>query len=87
MTTSKPLALPAEVSKAIASGTHIAKAYREHLGYTIEDVAVTSGLTVDEVQKIEAGHRFDKGYRGRLAKALSLPESVFDTVSDIPDAA
>lgn len=87
MTTSKPHALPEEVSKAIASGTHIARAYREYLGYTVEDVAVTSGLTVEEVRKIEAGYRFEKGYRVRIAKALSLPEGAFDSVSDIPDAA
>lgn len=85
--TSKPLALPEEVSKAISAGVHIIRAYREHLGYSTESVAVTSGLTVDEVAQIEAGHRFEKGYRDRIAKALSLPEGVFDIGSDIADAA
>lgn len=87
MTTSKPFTLPEEVSKAISAGVHIARAYREYLGYTVEGVAVTSGLTVEEVERIEAGHRFEKGYRDRIAKALSLPEGVFETASDIPDAA
>ncbi len=85
--TSKPQTLPEEVANAIAAGTHIARAYREYLGYSIEDVAVTSGLTVEEVERIESGHRFDKGYRERIAKALSLPVGVFDTQSDIADAA
>ena len=87
MTTSKPFKLPEEVSKAISAGTHITRAYREYLGYTIESVAVTSGLTVEELEQIEVGHRFEKGYRDRIAKALSLPEGVFDAASDIADAA
>jgi uncharacterized membrane protein YebE (DUF533 family) len=48
---------------------------------------VTSGLTAEEIEKIEAGHRFEKGYRDRLARALGLPEGMFDEISDIPDAA
>lgn len=86
MTISK-LTLPEDVSNAIAAGTHVTRAYREYLGYTVEGVAVTSGLTVEEVEKIEAGHRFEKGYRDRIAKALSLPEGAFDTDCDIADAA
>jgi len=53
----------------------------------VDDIAVTSGLTIGEVEKIESGHRFEKGYRDRIARALGLPESIFDEISDIPDAA
>lgn len=87
MTTSKPFTLPEDVSNAVAAGVHIARAYREYLGYTIADVAITSGLTIEEVEQIESGRRFEKGYRDRIAKALSLPAGVFDMESDIPDAA
>ena len=44
-------------------------------------------LTIEEVEKIEAGHRFEKGYRDRVARALGLPEGIFEEISDIPDAA
>jgi hypothetical protein len=82
MTTATPFALPEAVLTAISKGTPVIRAYREHLGYTVEDIAVTSGLTISEVEKIESGHRFEKGYR-----ALGLPEGIFDEISDIPDAA
>ncbi|MHA6685865.1 helix-turn-helix domain-containing protein [Mesorhizobium sp. A556] len=87
MATSKPFTLPEAVLNAITAGVHVARAYREHLGYTIGDVAITSGLTVQEVEQIEAGHRFEKGYRDRIARALSLPEGVFDAEADIANAA
>jgi hypothetical protein len=53
----------------------------------MEDIAVTCGLTVEEVEKIESGHRFEKGYRDRIARALGLPEGIFDEIADIADAA
>jgi transcriptional regulator with XRE-family HTH domain len=87
MTTATPFALPEAVLTAISKGTPVIRAYREHLGYTVEDIAVTSGLTISEVEKIESGHRFEKGYRDRIARALGLPEGIFDEISDIPDAA
>jgi hypothetical protein len=48
---------------------------------------VTSGLTVEEVKLIEAGHRFEKGYRDRIARTLGLAEGIFDEISDFPNAA
>lgn len=71
----------------ISNGKPVIQAYREHLGYSTEDIAVTSGLTVEEVGLIESGYRFDKGYRDRIARALGLAESVFDEISAIPNAA
>jgi len=87
MTTATPSALPEAVLTAIANGTSAIRAYREYLGYTVDGVAVTSGLTTEEVEKIETGHRFEKGYRDRVARALGLPESIFDEISDIANAA
>ncbi|MHA7773877.1 helix-turn-helix domain-containing protein [Roseibium sp. M-1] len=87
MITSASFILPAEVQDAVASGTNIVRAYREHLGYSLDDFSATSGLAVDEINKIEAGHRFDKGYRSRIARALGLPEQVFDDAPDLSTAA
>jgi transcriptional regulator with XRE-family HTH domain len=78
---------PEAVLTAVSNGTSVIQAYREHLGYTVDDIAVTSGLTIEEVEKIESGHRFEKGYRDRVARALGLPEGIFDEISNIPDAA
>jgi len=80
-------ALPQAVLTAISTGTPVIRAYREHLGYTIDDIALTSGLTTEEVELIESGHRFEKGYRDRIARALGLAEGIFDEISDIPNAA
>lgn len=85
--TATPFALPEAVLTAISNGIPVIRAYREHLGYSIEDIAVTSGLTVEEVELIESGHRFEKGYRDRIARALGLAEGIFDEISDIPNAA
>ncbi|MDN5928473.1 MAG: helix-turn-helix transcriptional regulator [Hyphomicrobiales bacterium] len=80
-------ALPEAVLTAVSNGTPVIRAYREHLGYTVGDIAVTSGLTIEEVEKIEAGYRFEKGYRDRIARVLGLPEGTFDEIPYILDAA
>ncbi len=80
--------IPETVLNAISNGTHIIRAYREHLGYSIEDLAVACGLAAEEIENIESGLRYNKGYRDRIAKSLSLPAGIFDEAeSDIPDAA
>ncbi len=79
--------LPVAVLNAISNGTHVIRAYREHLGYSVEDLAVTSGLAIDEIEMIEMGHRFEKGYRDRIARALGLQDGVLYEVSDIHSAA
>ncbi|WP_051645233.1 helix-turn-helix transcriptional regulator [Labrenzia sp. DG1229] len=80
MTTVASYILPAEVQNAVASGTNIVRAYREHLGYSLEDFSATSGLAVHELNMIEAGHRFEKGYRSRTCLARSSPTVI---ISDI----
>ena len=67
MSIATPFVLPEVVLSAIANGTPAIQAYRQYLGYSISAVAVTSGLTVEEVERIEAGYRFEKGYRDRIA--------------------
>lgn len=82
-----PFVLPQAVLTAISNGASVVRACREHLGYSIEDVAVTSGLTTEEVELVESGERGEKGYRDRIARALGLAEGTFDEISDIPNAA
>jgi len=80
--------IPETVLQAISAGTHIIRAYREHLGYSIEDLAVVSGLAAEEIENIESGSRYNKGYRDRIARSLSLPAGTFDDgEADISDAA
>ncbi|WP_378948090.1 helix-turn-helix domain-containing protein [Mesorhizobium sp. ANAO-SY3R2] len=87
MTIATPFALPEAVLTEIANGTPAIQAYRQYLGYSINDIAVTSGLTAEEVDKIESGHRFEKGYRDRIARVLGLPDGIFEEVSNVPGAA
>ncbi|MGX7877254.1 XRE family transcriptional regulator [Mesorhizobium sp. ORM6] len=79
--------IPEPVLTAMSAGTHIIRAYREHLGYSVEDLAVACGLAAEEILNIEAGLRYNKGYRDRIAKSLSLPAGILEPEPDILDAA
>jgi DNA-binding XRE family transcriptional regulator len=79
--------IPETVLKAISEGTHIIRAYREHLGYSIEKLAIACGLAAEEIENIESGLRYNKGYRDRIARSLLLPAGIFDEESDVPNAA
>ncbi|TIL82283.1 MAG: helix-turn-helix transcriptional regulator [Mesorhizobium sp.] len=77
--------IPEPVLTAMLEGTHIVRAYREHLGYSVEDLAVACGLAAEEILNIESGLRYNKGYRDRIAKSLSLPVGILE--ADMRDAA
>ncbi|MER8753134.1 XRE family transcriptional regulator [Mesorhizobium sp. M1050] len=79
--------IPEPVLTAMSQGTHIVRAYREHLGYSIEDLTVASGLAAEEIQNIERGLRYNKGYRDRIARSLSIPLGILEAESHISDAA
>jgi transcriptional regulator with XRE-family HTH domain len=87
MNGSREIVLPEAVSQAMAEGRNIVRAYREFLGYSVEDLAVACGLAVEEIENIESGLKYNKGYRDRIARSLSLPAGIFDAQTDIPDAA
>ncbi|RUU14511.1 XRE family transcriptional regulator [Mesorhizobium sp. USDA-HM6] len=70
--------IPEPVLTAMSEGTHVIRAFREHLGYSIEDLAVTSGLAAEEIQNIESGLRYNKGYRDRIVRSLSLPVGILE---------
>jgi transcriptional regulator with XRE-family HTH domain len=63
------------ITVALSSGTNPVTAIREATGYTIEQLAVTSGLAEAELVDLEAG-TVDQARLTRLASALGLPESV-----------
>ena len=54
------------------------KALRESVGYSIEDLAVTCGLTSSEISEIEEGRDDDPAKLRRIASALQVPLSTFD---------
>lgn len=63
------------ITAALSSGTNPVTAIREATGYTIEQLAVTSGLAETELTDLEAGD-VDQTKLARLASALGLPEGV-----------
>jgi transcriptional regulator with XRE-family HTH domain len=50
------------------------KAMRETRGYSVEELSLTCGLAVDEIEDIENGREFDPAKLRRIASALRLPE-------------
>lgn len=50
---------------------------RETVGYTIDQLAVTTGLTAEELTAIERGEEIDASRLQRIAAALGLPATTF----------
>jgi len=50
---------------------------RRAIGYSIEDLAVTTGLINDEILRIENGTDSDPAKLKRIASALKVPVSKF----------
>jgi transcriptional regulator with XRE-family HTH domain len=46
---------------------------RKAAGYTLEQVAITTGLTADEINAIENGSEIESSKVKRLASALRIP--------------
>ncbi|MBP2233536.1 transcriptional regulator with XRE-family HTH domain [Sinorhizobium kostiense] len=53
------------------------RAAREAVGYSVEDLAVTCGLTSVEINEIESGSDHDPAKLKRIAGALQVPLSDF----------
>lgn len=73
------VALPEAVSAAIAAGVNAVRAIRQAKGYSIEDLAVTCGLAIEEIAGIENGDDSDPSKLRRIASALGLPETTLTT--------
>ncbi|WEJ08549.1 helix-turn-helix domain-containing protein [Sinorhizobium prairiense] len=50
---------------------------REAVGYSVEDLALTCGLTGAEITRIELGDDVDPDKLRRIAAALRVPTSTF----------
>lgn len=58
---------------AVASAPSVAlKEAREAAGYSIEDLAIATGLTHQEISDAETGIDQDQSHLGRIAAALKL---------------
>ena len=66
--------LPESVAAAVMAGTNIVRAIRQSVGYSIDELALTSGLATSEISAMEAGTDADPGKLRRIASALGLPE-------------
>ncbi|MBW9116086.1 helix-turn-helix transcriptional regulator [Rhizobium cauense] len=68
-----------DASKATAvSAMNVAsavRAAREAVGYSVDDLAVTCGLVVNEIEEIESGVDSDPARLKRIAAALQVPLS------------
>ncbi|CAN7175197.1 transcriptional regulator with XRE-family HTH domain [Rhizobium tibeticum] len=68
-----------DASKATAvSAMNVAaavRAAREAVGYSVDDLAVTCGLVVNEIEEIEGGEDADPAKLKRIAAALQVPLS------------
>lgn len=65
------------VSTALAAGANVITAIREATGYSVEDLAITSGLAVDELSALEHGNDTDTEKLRRIASPFGVPESLF----------
>ena len=61
---------PRDAASAVAQA-------RETVGYTIDQLAVTTGLTAEELTAIERGEGIDAPRLQRIAAALGLPATTF----------
>jgi len=63
------------INAAIATGTNPVTAIREAFNYTLEELAVTSGLATQELAELEAAIP-DETALSRIEAALGLPAGV-----------
>ncbi|MFN7026150.1 MAG: helix-turn-helix domain-containing protein [Pseudorhizobium sp.] len=62
------------------AAVHVAAAVaeaRQAVGYTVEQLALTTGLTVDELNAIENGEGVEPSLLQRVATGLGLPAAAF----------
>ncbi len=73
--TVKPEINTSETSKITSTTRGSAvRSIRESFGYSLDDLAVTCGLTTSDITKIESGEETDETLFRRIASALNLPE-------------
>jgi len=63
------------IHTALSSGTNPVTAMRDAFGYSLEQVAVASGLATSELAEMEAGD-IDPRKLARVAASLGLPADI-----------
>ncbi len=60
------------LAEAVAAGTNVVRALRDWARYSVEELALTCGLAVDEIVALEAGDDDDGRKLSRIAAALGV---------------
>jgi transcriptional regulator with XRE-family HTH domain len=63
-----------ELAAQIAAGLNPVRAFREALGYSVDDLSVTCGLAAAEILDLELGVGVDLAKARRIEAALRLGE-------------
>ncbi|MBB3145490.1 transcriptional regulator with XRE-family HTH domain [Phyllobacterium trifolii] len=63
-------------ASAIAASANLVKMIKQKFNYTVEDLAVACGLTVDELNGIEMGEETAPGKLHRIAHSVGLPDAI-----------
>ncbi|MBZ9921866.1 MULTISPECIES: helix-turn-helix transcriptional regulator [unclassified Mesorhizobium] len=66
--------LPELVASEAGQGHSALRTIRETKGYSVEELSLTTGLSVDEIEDIENGRTADPSQLRRIASALRLPQ-------------
>lgn len=59
-------------SKGVSPHSLALKKAREAAGYSLEDLAIATGLTQEEIFSVETGFDENEGRRGRMAAVLKV---------------
>ncbi|CAH2408204.1 helix-turn-helix domain-containing protein [Mesorhizobium escarrei] len=70
----KDYAVPETAAAAVDAVANVVSAIRDSIGYSIEELAPTFGLAVNEIADLESGIDADPIKLRRIAAALRLPE-------------
>ncbi|MEO5756426.1 MAG: helix-turn-helix transcriptional regulator [Mesorhizobium sp.] len=66
--------LPELVASDLVQGHNALRTIRVSRGYSVEELSLTCGLSIDEIEEIESGRSADPSKLRRIASALRLPQ-------------
>ncbi|TGQ73160.1 MAG: helix-turn-helix transcriptional regulator [Mesorhizobium sp.] len=62
------------VASEVGQGHSALRTIRETRGYSVEELSLTCGLSIEEIEDIESGRSADPSKLRRIASALRLPQ-------------
>ncbi len=62
-----------ELKTAAVNGMNVFTALRQSMGYSFEDLAIASGLTIEEITLIESNELTEPQKLDRLTSSVGLP--------------